>query len=256
MDSEVLDRPRTERPLPQIENFVIIIGAMKSGTTTLYKYLAQHPQILGSRWKEPNFFGLKRKWAKGAEAYLKLWPDFDPAVHRYALEASTHYTKAPRVRNVSRRIRRFGRSFRYIYIVRNPLDRIESHLAHNIAKGRLPFEVDVAGELPRRAVQVSSYAYQLDTFRAGLAEPEILILDFAEFCRTPLDVVDRCVRFLGLDPFVFSPVEPANVRKSVNRADEFRMDADQRARLAEQLRADVRDFRDRYGFDVSGWSIV
>jgi len=34
----------------------LIIGAMKSGTTALYYYLEQHPQIFMSPVKEPNFF--------------------------------------------------------------------------------------------------------------------------------------------------------------------------------------------------------
>ena len=42
-----------------IPQYVLIIGAMKSGTTTLYDYLARHPQLASSKRKEPGFFALK-----------------------------------------------------------------------------------------------------------------------------------------------------------------------------------------------------
>src|SRR4029079_10146943 len=41
-----------------LPNF-LVIGAAKSGTTSLYHYLRQHPQIFMSRIKEPRFFALE-----------------------------------------------------------------------------------------------------------------------------------------------------------------------------------------------------
>lgn len=226
---------------------------MKSGTTTLYRYLTQHPQIAKSRRKEPNFFGLKSQWKKGPEAYRKLWPKFDSAVHRYALEASTHYTK-DKTERVVKRIRRFGADFRYIYILRHPIDRIESQMAHNIAKGRI--SADIA-EPPEDTVEVSRYVRRLDAFHKGFRDPKILILDFEELKRDPAATLERCTEFLEVDPdFAFMPIEPANTRKTANGADKFRLSAEQRALLAERLRPDVVALRDRYGFDVSGWGLL
>ena len=133
----------------------------------------------------------------------------------------------------------------------------KSHLAHNIGTGHLPFEVDFDHPLVRHAIRVSHYAYQLDAFRAGLGDPEILLLDFDELRLAPLAVAERCVRFLELDPgFRFSEIAPSNPRKQAHRAGEFRLDADRRAMLAEQLRSDIIEFRDHYGFDVSGWNLL
>lgn len=39
-----------------INNFAVIIGCMKCGTTSLFYYLSQHPQIAACNPKEPNFF--------------------------------------------------------------------------------------------------------------------------------------------------------------------------------------------------------
>jgi hypothetical protein len=226
---------------------------MKSGTTTLYKYLSQHPQIAKSLRKEPNFFGSRVKIRKERLAYHRLWPNFNPTTHRYALEASTHYTKRKTL-CVARRMRRFGGEFRFIYIVRNPVDRIESAIAHHIAKGRAVTDLE---ELLDRTLTVSRYAQQLHDFRKGFPEARILLLDFEELKQNPISVAAQCAAFLDLDTsFVFVATPPANVRKADHQADKFRLTPEQRERLAEQLREDVITFRDHYGFDVSGWEIV
>lgn len=255
------EKPKGPPPRPEdIEGFLLIIGAMKSGTTTLFQYLRQHPQIAPSRRKEPKFFVRDRKGprAKRAERYARLWPGFEPGRHRYAMEASTHYTKAPLIPNVAQRIARHPGRFRFLYIMRNPIDRIESHLAHNLSRRqRLP-KFDLANRRLRQAVAVSRYAYQLDLFRDGLGrDPEVLLLDFDELRENPLAATARCVAHLGLDPdFAFTPIEPANVRRPSESGETFRLDAAQRALLADSLRDDVAALRDRYGFDVSRWGVL
>lgn len=246
-----------EKSIPNIKNFAVVIGAMKSGTTTLYQYLNQHPQVCHGVRKELNFFSNAARVKKGRDAYLALWPDFDPARHRIALDVSPGYTKAPAVKGVPQRIRSFadkGSDFRFIYIVRDPVDRIESHLAHNIAQERIAFDVGLDDDMMRHALAVSRYARQLDLFREGWGgDPDILLLDFNDLVRRPLDVAERCAAFLGLDPFAFRPLPPANVRKKQHRAQEFRLGPQARAELGKRLLPDILEFRDRYGFDVSAW---
>ncbi len=73
--------------------FGLIIGAMKSGTTSLFELLAQHPQISASAEKEPSFFNRDSdddEWRR----YTDLWR-WDPSRHLIALEASTSYSKSP-----------------------------------------------------------------------------------------------------------------------------------------------------------------
>jgi hypothetical protein len=61
----------------------LIIGAMKCGTTSLYSYLSEHPEVLMSSVKEPNFF-LERE-ELSLDEYKKL---FDGTAKVYG-EAST-----------------------------------------------------------------------------------------------------------------------------------------------------------------------
>ncbi|MCH8112407.1 MAG: sulfotransferase [Proteobacteria bacterium] len=84
-------------------NIAIIIGAMKSGTTTLFELLSQHPEIAPCREKEPFFFASEEKYAADEDAYQMLW-DWDPNRHKIALEASTDYAKLPFVTGVPDRM--------------------------------------------------------------------------------------------------------------------------------------------------------
>jgi hypothetical protein len=233
------------------KQFALIIGAMKAGTTSLYDHLVTHPEIARCQVKEPNFFSRTGEWRKGPERYYDFWPNFDPARHRYALEASVAYAKFPRNRAVAPRIRSFDAQFRLLYIVRDPVDRIESHIAHNIAKGRVTAK-DYAAMLPD-ALNVSRYAFQLDRVREVLGETPLL-LDFAELRDDPASTLRRCVDFLGIDPgFAFAPREPSNQRPSRKGAEAFRLAEELRLRLRTELHDDVMRFRDSYGFDISAW---
>lgn len=116
-----------------MDRFALIVGAMKSGTSNLFHVLGQHPQIAPCNLKEPNFFSDEQEYAKGFSYYRDLW-DWDPAVHKVALEASTTYTKYPR-QEAAGRIAEAAKDFRLIYIMRNPLERIESHIRQGLYQG-------------------------------------------------------------------------------------------------------------------------
>src|SRR3974390_1289373 len=82
----------------------IVIGAMKSATTTLHEQLARQPGLYMSRPKEPNFFSDDRNYARGLESYH---PCFEGCGEEQLVgESSTHYTKLPtHPHTVSRMVR-------------------------------------------------------------------------------------------------------------------------------------------------------
>src|SRR3954463_14010007 len=98
---------------------------MKSGTSSFYRYLSQHPQICQAKVKEPEFFSEHQAHKHLCDKYSDLW-EFDPDRHRIALEASTGYTKFPSEPNVPRNIFEYGLRPKMIYCVRNPFERIIS----------------------------------------------------------------------------------------------------------------------------------
>jgi len=64
-----------------IPRYLLLIGSMKAGTTTLFNYLAQHPGIAGAEPKEPGFFAFDETFDQGRDWYDGLF-GFDPEVHR------------------------------------------------------------------------------------------------------------------------------------------------------------------------------
>ncbi|MFB6374644.1 MAG: sulfotransferase domain-containing protein, partial [Bradymonadaceae bacterium] len=122
---------------PDIDRFALIIGAMKSGTTSLFNYLSEHPEIAPCRMAEPHFFAKPLKWKKGLDWYRDLW-DWEPVRHTVALEASTNYAKGFKFEGVPDRIAKAAESgldFRFLYIMRHPVDRLVSQYNHGVRSG-------------------------------------------------------------------------------------------------------------------------
>ena len=114
----------------------IIIGAMKSGTTSLFYYLSEHPEICASKEKELHFFSDDDRFSKGLDWYRSMW-SLGPE-HKVALEASPTYTMQPYRPDVAARIAALEElDCKFIYIARHPVSRFESHVRHEVAQHQL-----------------------------------------------------------------------------------------------------------------------
>lgn len=193
---------------PDADRFVLIIGAMKSGTTTLFEHLSAHPRIAPSSPKEPDFFSADTAGPPELDAYRALW-SWDPTRHQVALEGSTSYTMAHVHPDVPARIEALEEGapdridFKFIYVMRDPVERIASHLSHLATRRG---GVDRLQEADfERAVQVSRYATQLEPYRSRWSREAILLLVYEEMIDDPAGVVARVQDFLGLTPKPFDP---------------------------------------------------
>jgi len=272
----------------EIGEFVLIIGAMKGGTTSLFRHLSQHPQIASSSSKEPHYFSKDEHFAKGREWYMNHW-SFDPAVHRIAMEASASYTKVTERPHTVERIAAFGGSFRFIYILRDPIDRIESHYAHEVKKGLVQ---DVGTDVPQRWIDRSKYAMQLLRYTERFPRSKILLLDFDELRASPMSLLRKACRFMGVDEdFEFKGAEvkhnfsrrdhpavrflwergwarrvaklvPLPIKQTIRLALSSELEVSPKLTLEQRrfaqraLTDDVRRLRDEYGFDTSRWSVT
>jgi hypothetical protein len=189
--------PQAAAALPaSIQRFCLLIGTMKSGTTTLFKHLAQHPALAGSREKEPNFFSRRENRDKGRAFYEALW-NFDPANHAWAMEASTDYTKLPSMPSAAYFALRFGAEFRFVYVVRDPLERIASHYRHGIGQGWI--ERPVAELLLPDVVAICNYHMQLWPYAHAFDRERNLVLHQSELNTDLVGVLRRVCRFLEVD---------------------------------------------------------
>lgn len=178
---------------------LFIIGAMKSGTTSLHEYLGTHPQIAMSEVKEPGYFVEELGLHKGEDWYLNLWAWNDR--YRYYGESSTHYTKLPIYQGVPERLFRFNPDARLIYIMRNPLDRVVSHYWHAIRDvfhggELLPLLEAIKGKPEYLAF--SDYATQLEPYFERFGRESVLTLTFEALVKDPQHELDRIYRWLGL----------------------------------------------------------
>lgn len=181
--------------------FALIIGAMKSGTTSLFHVLSQHPQIAAASVKEPKFFSEDDVWNRGWEWYLGLW-SWDAARHRIALEASTAYTTFPARPETPSRIASIkDASFRFVYIMRHPARQIESNIRHTLYVG---WGQSLDDGIPPWMIDTVRYAMQLDRYVAKFPRESLLLLTLEQFQQEPQVVLQQVCRFLGVsDTFEF-----------------------------------------------------
>ena len=180
---------------------LFIIGAMKSGTTSLHEYLDTHPQIAMSFMKEPGYFVEELNLRQGEEWYLSLFDRDDR--YRYVGESSTHYTKLPVYQGVPERIHQFNPDARLIYIMRNPFERMVSHYWHAVRDayhGGEPRPLLKAVQEKPEYLAFSDYARQLEPYFELFGGDSVLTLTFESMVADPQREVDRVYRWLGLAP--------------------------------------------------------
>lgn len=173
------------------DRYALIIGSMKCATTSLFSYLAEHPAICPASIKEPEFFSRHQGHRREIARYEDLW-DFDPERHRYAMEASTGYTKFAEM-GVAAAIHAHGLRPRLIYILRDPFERIESH--YNFMLQDPVWRRDI---LDPNIVQTSNYHLFVQDYVRVFGAESLLLLDYDELSADPRTVVNRSCAFLGI----------------------------------------------------------
>lgn len=185
-------------------NFFCIIGAMKSGTSSLHHHLATHPALCAAREKEPSFFTEAAPSARQVAAYRALFPTTAHTV--WCFEASTNYAKSPRFAHVPERLYAMFPEARLVYVLRHPVERIYSHYLHNVGRGReqRPFEEAVFGQ-DTHYLDVSRYYMQLTAYLEYFPPERILLLLFEDFVHHKLATVQRVLTFLDVDAAFVPP---------------------------------------------------
>ena len=132
---------RLTTPLRVVPNF-LVIGVMKGGTTSLFQYLAKHPQINPPFRKEIKFFDLH--YAQGLNWYRAHFPLKTKMVDGSVTgEATPYYIFHPLA---AKRISQDLPNVKLITILRNPVERAYSHYNHMVRVGRENLSFDDALE--------------------------------------------------------------------------------------------------------------
>jgi hypothetical protein len=180
-----------------LPNF-LIIGAQKSGTTSLWAYLRSHPEVHLSDYKEPGFFVAEMNWNRGLGWYEDLLGGPGDVI---ALgEASPFYTMYPFFEGVPERIRSVVPHVKLIYVMRDPIERMRSGYIQLLADGTERRPIGVALLKDSRYVALSSYAMQLEPYFECFERSQILLLTAEELLDQREKTMQRVCEFLGVNP--------------------------------------------------------
>lgn len=177
-------------------NLAVVIGAMKSGTTSIYSYFKHHRDITLTRNKECDFFKDEQLYQKGHEWYESL---FDKPASRY-IDVSPNYSKRHIFPGVAEKLADYAPQAKIIYIMHNPVDRMISHYMHNQSAGRVhcSFNSLLKKKKRRNYILSSCYAWQLEEYEAHFSKDQIFPILFEEFIADPGNTMNRIYQYLGL----------------------------------------------------------
>ena len=233
VDDTLLMRPRTDdgrlrrgpgfrarrltAPLRRSPDF-LVLGAMKSGTSSLFHHMLGHPGIEAPCRKEVHYFGLGRHAGRGSHWYRAHFPPRWP-LGRAALtgEATPDYLYDE---DAARRIHADLPDARLIVILREPADRAVSQYHHEVRAGRETHSIERAfaleearlafaaqlGDVGRETLTHAGYrrrgvyADQISRYMTLFARERLLILGFGALKRDPSGTLAKVFAFLGLPP--------------------------------------------------------
>lgn len=224
-----------------LPNF-LVIGAAKCGTTSLYHYLRQHPDVYMSPIKEPNHFSTdirpedfspeyilheKQKFLN-VQAYVrgdmkepqwgayvqdetdyKLLFKFAGGKQRIGEISNSYLYSKTAAGNIHRRLQ----NVKLIALLRNPVDRAYSHYLANIRDGRalLPFRKELEADLAKTQqgwgqshlyFDLGCYTAQIRRYKALFPPEQLLILFFDDLKKNTPAVVEQVFRHLDLSTHV------------------------------------------------------
>ena len=178
----------------------LIIGAMKAGTTTLYRDLEHHPQLFLPPEKEPDTLVRFGDDMAAIEAdYASL---FGGALGgQLRGEASTSYTKRPDHEGVAERAFRLcGEGLKLIFLARDPVNRAVSHYRHDFGLGYVEEPLSEALRAYPHYAAYSAYEWQLASWRERFGPDRLLLLDFEDYVENRSATLERVCSFLEIDP--------------------------------------------------------
>jgi hypothetical protein len=216
----------------------LIIGAQKGGTTSLYSYLCQHPEVVAARTKEVQYFS--ENFARGSAWYRRHFPVLVSREPQRLLgagrlrtgEATPYYLFHP---HAPKRVRAGLPRVKLIALLRNPIDRAYSHHRYHVKLGDevMGFEAAIAAEPERLAGELERmgrdegyvsdphrnfsylarglYADQLERWLECFPREQLLVIQSERFFADPVAGYRRVIRFLGLSEHELDTYEAANV---------------------------------------------
>jgi len=265
----------------KLPNF-FIAGANKAGTSSLYYYCKQHPEIFMSEVKEPMFFTAKgpipeKNTGDGIngslfytyftlQEYLGL---FASATENVRGEASTSYLASP---TSAMWIRKLIPDAKLIIILRNPIERAISDFEYQIKRNKTEARtlteamtdalngyisesnINKVGanlqRVPKRYLNLGLYGSQLAIVKQFFPDKQILIADYEEYNGDTAGFVQKVYKFLEVSEF--NPPDLSRLNTS-GKTSKPQLDKEIEAKMKAFFEKDISLLRTLVDFDVMKW---
>ena len=190
-----------------------IVGAPKAGTTSLYHYLNEHPEIVMSRQKETDYFSDEDLQKKGLyygknrintlEKYHSLFQNVD---QKKIGEASVSYLF---YEDVPQKIKAYNSNGKIIIMLRNPVDRAFSHYLMDYRLGLISksFESILENEKKdikaslfyQQYIELGQYSGQVKRYIEKFGKENVTIIFYYDFKNHVVKEVQKVYEFLEVD---------------------------------------------------------
>jgi sulfotransferase family protein len=186
---------------------LFIVGAPKSGTTSLYWYIHDHPDVFMSDMKEPMYFssdvyrGPRNRFDYGPDEdqYLALFAGASD--EKYVGEASTHYLAAP---PTPARIHDFQPEARIVCILRDPIEMAYAWHGERVYRSvepREPFSLELLNtDRGRKYLEIGCYGTQLTRYFGTFGRERVKVIIFEDFAAKTAAEFRGVLEFLEIDP--------------------------------------------------------
>lgn len=238
--------------------YLIIGGAPKAGTTSLYRWLADHPEVCASSLKETRFFldsssnlpSSVRYSGDNLQDYGEYFRNCS-ASSEVRIDASPDYLYS----HTALQIAELLPHSKILFVLRDPVERMVSWYKFarqkDLIESRMSFEdyvnaqvgLDAGPDTPihLQALTQSCYENYLPAFRAAFRS-RCLEIDFDELRNSPGSVISRICAFINIDDAFYSDYEfeAKNESRVYKNARALRLYGVLRRRVAQSLRASPR----------------
>lgn len=194
----------------------VIIGAAKAGTSSLASWLGSHPDVCMSNPKETMFFGSPKLFNRGLDYFHSEYFTHYQG-ERLIGDATPAYSDRNRHPDTAERVFRINPNAKIIYIVRNPLRKVESSWQmhcnltadpNHTEEDKLYCEMAHEGfstyisnpTLFEHFVEVCSYQYQLSEWQQWFNQTQIHVMFLEDLAQNRDIELSRLSKALELDP--------------------------------------------------------
>lgn len=196
---------------------LLIVGAQKAATTSLYRYLTLHPEVVPNRnWKEVHFFDSPDALAEGPGRYWRSFPRRLPNAGKQTLEATPEYLYFPWCPAL---INRYLPEVKILISLREPASRAVSawRMHRSFSESRLERQRALrddrsfltAVEQERRWKRANAgapfyyldrgrYAEQVERYLSEFGPERVCVTEVDEFAANPIRELNRMFAFWGL----------------------------------------------------------